>query len=74
MITEVTWLFTTALYHVTSCDRSQLTQYLSMATRMQPERRRKMIAFIAFIGVKAISVKKKKKSSLPPTSSTVSLW
>ncbi|CAI9615679.1 unnamed protein product, partial [Staurois parvus] len=35
-----TRLFTTALYHVTSCDQSQLTQYFSMAARMQLERRR----------------------------------
>ncbi|CAI9599245.1 unnamed protein product [Staurois parvus] len=26
-----TGLFTTALYHVTSCDQSQLSQYFSMA-------------------------------------------
>ncbi|CAI9559715.1 unnamed protein product [Staurois parvus] len=43
MITEKshgTMLFTTALYHVTSCDQSQLSQYFSMAVGMQPERRR----------------------------------
>ncbi|CAI9610424.1 unnamed protein product, partial [Staurois parvus] len=45
------------LYHVTSCDQSQLSQYFSMAARMQPERRRNY-CFYSLYGCKSNQCKK----------------
>ncbi|CAI9594847.1 unnamed protein product, partial [Staurois parvus] len=52
-----TRLFTTALYHVISCDQSQLTQYFSIAAGMQPERRRND-CFYSLSGCKSNQCKK----------------
>ncbi|CAI9602229.1 unnamed protein product [Staurois parvus] len=53
MITEITWYRaihnSLALYRVTSCDQSQLTQCFLMAARMQPERRRNYCFYSLYV-------------------------
>ncbi|CAI9599360.1 unnamed protein product, partial [Staurois parvus] len=54
-----TRLFTKALYHVTSCDQSQLTLYFSMSAGMHTERKRNDCFYILY-GCKSNQCKKKK--------------
>ncbi|CAI9586906.1 unnamed protein product, partial [Staurois parvus] len=47
-----------ALYHVTSCDQSQLTQYFSMSAGMHTDRNRNDCFYILY-GCKSNQCKKK---------------